>query len=39
VNDDNTDNVFEIPLKRFAKVEEDAAPLQLRVSDFGSWLT
>ena len=39
VNDDTTDNVFEMPLRRFANVEEDAAPLHLLVSDYGSYLT
>jgi D-lyxose ketol-isomerase len=39
VNDDNTDNVFEMPIGRFANVEEDAGPLHLLVSDYGSYLT
>ncbi|MEM7319177.1 MAG: D-lyxose/D-mannose family sugar isomerase [Pseudomonadota bacterium] len=34
VNDDKTDNVFEQPIPRFAKVEEDAAPDRLLVSDY-----
>ena len=38
VNDDNTDNVFEMPIRRFAKVEEDTAPLHLLVSDYGTLL-
>ncbi|MFW8634917.1 D-lyxose/D-mannose family sugar isomerase [Cribrihabitans pelagius] len=34
VNDDDTDNVFEAPIGRFAEVEEDEAPLHLLVSDY-----
>lgn len=34
VNDDDTDNVFEAPIGRFAEVEEDTAPLHLLVSDY-----
>lgn len=34
VNDDKTDNVFEVPLKRFTGVEEDIAPSHLLVSDY-----
>jgi len=33
VNDDLTDNIFEKPIGRFSKIEEDEAPLHLRVSD------
>lgn len=34
VNDDKTDNVFEMKIGRFSKIEEDAAPLHLLVSDY-----
>ncbi len=34
VNDDRTDNVFREKIGRFPKVEEDAAPLHLLVSDY-----
>lgn len=34
VNDDETDNVFDPPLPRFATVEEDAAPWRWLVSDY-----
>jgi len=34
VNDDETDNVFDPPLPRFATVEEDSAPWRLLVSDY-----
>ncbi|MHA3980562.1 D-lyxose/D-mannose family sugar isomerase [Halovulum sp. GXIMD14794] len=34
VNDDKTDNVFEMPIGRFADVEEDEAALRLLVSDY-----
>ena len=34
VNDDKTDNVFEMDIGRFANVEEDEAPLHLLVSDY-----
>ncbi|WP_282094599.1 D-lyxose/D-mannose family sugar isomerase [Epibacterium ulvae] len=34
VNDDRTDNVFEMKIGRFAKVEEDVAPDHLLVSDY-----
>ncbi len=34
VNDDLTDNVFEEPIGRFSKIEEDEAPLHLLVSDY-----
>ncbi len=39
VNDDRTDNVFEMEIGRFANVEEDEAPLHLLVSDYEEWLT
>lgn len=38
VNDDETDNVFAEPIKRFAQVEEDVEPTHLLVSDYRSWL-
>lgn len=38
VNDDVTDNIFREPIGRFAKVEEDAAPTHLLVSDYDTWL-
>jgi D-lyxose ketol-isomerase len=38
VNDDETDNVFEQPVARFAEVEEDEAPIRLLVSDYRTWL-
>ncbi len=38
VNDDNTDNIFEMDIGRFASVEEDEAPLHLLVSDYGTYL-
>ena len=38
VNDDLTDNIFEKPIGRFSNIEEDEAPLHLRVSDYDSWL-
>ena len=34
VNDDLTDNVFEMEIGRFATIEEDEAPLHLLVSDY-----
>lgn len=34
VNDDRTDNIFEMDIPRFSEVEEDAAPLRLLVSDY-----
>ncbi len=39
VNDDLTDNIFRAPIGRFARIEEDAAPLHLLVSDYDSHLT
>ncbi|MEM8868922.1 MAG: D-lyxose/D-mannose family sugar isomerase [Pseudomonadota bacterium] len=38
VNDDNTDNIFEMDIGRFAQVEEDEAPLHLLVSDYHAHL-
>ena len=34
VNDDKTDNVFEVPLDRFTGIQEDAVPTHLLVSDY-----
>ncbi len=34
VNDDKTDNIFEMKIGRFAKIEEDEAPAHLLVSDY-----
>lgn len=34
VNDDKTDNIFEQPIGRFAKVSEDVTPSHLLVSDY-----
>ncbi|MDE0591479.1 D-lyxose/D-mannose family sugar isomerase [Halocynthiibacter sp. C4] len=34
VNDDKTDNIFEMPIGRFSNVEEDEAPSHLLVSDY-----
>lgn len=39
VNDDETDNVFRDPIGRFARVDEDEAPLHLLVSDYETYLT
>ena len=38
VNDDNTDNIFREPIGRFSTIEEDEAPRNLLVSDYGTWL-
>jgi D-lyxose ketol-isomerase len=38
VNDDETDNIFEMDIKRFAGVKEDEAPAHLLVSDYKTWL-
>ncbi len=38
VNDDTTDNVFEMDIGRFSQIEEDEPPLHLLVSDYGTWL-
>ncbi|GAB5432451.1 MAG: D-lyxose/D-mannose family sugar isomerase [Epibacterium sp.] len=34
VNDDRTDNVFEMEIGRFSQIEEDTAPTHLLVSDY-----
>ena len=34
VNDDHTDNIFEMDIGRFSTVEEDEPPLHLLVSDY-----
>jgi D-lyxose ketol-isomerase len=34
VNDDETDNIFELPIGRFSNIEEDEAPRHLLVSDY-----
>lgn len=34
VNDDRTDNIFEMPINRFSTIEEDVPPLHLLVSDY-----
>ena len=38
VNDDLTDNIFEMPIGRFSNVEEDEPPVHLLVSDYEKWL-
>ena len=38
VNDDKTDNIFEMDIGRFATVEEDEAPVHLLVSDYEGYL-
>jgi D-lyxose ketol-isomerase len=38
VNDDETDNVFEMDIKRFGGIAEDVAPVHLLVSDYRAWL-
>jgi D-lyxose ketol-isomerase len=38
VNDDETDNVFEMDIKRFGGLSEDVAPVHLLVSDYKKWL-
>jgi D-lyxose ketol-isomerase len=38
VNDDETDNVFEMDIKRFAGLTEDVQPVHLLVSDYKKWL-
>lgn len=38
VNDDETDNIFQQPIGRFATVEEDVSPTHLLVSDYRRWL-
>lgn len=39
VNDDQTDNIFRDPVGRFARIDEDAPPRHLLVSDYPDWLT
>jgi D-lyxose ketol-isomerase len=39
VNDDETDNVFEMDIKRFGGLSEDVAPVHLLVSDYKKWLS
>lgn len=38
VNDDLTDNIFEMDIGRFSDIEEDEAPTHLLVSDYERWL-
>ncbi|MGB7432799.1 MAG: D-lyxose/D-mannose family sugar isomerase [Ahrensia sp.] len=38
VNDDLTDNIFEMDIGRFSDIEEDEAPTHLLVSDYDHWL-
>lgn len=38
VNDDKTDNIFEMEIGRFANVEEDEQPVHLLVSDYDKFL-
>jgi len=38
VNDDRTDNRFEMEIGRFAEISEDEAPRHLLVSDYDRWL-
>lgn len=38
VNDDETDNIFDPPLPRFATIDEDEAPWRLLVSDYAQHL-
>lgn len=38
VNDDLTDNKFEMPIGRFSDIEEDEPPMHLLVSDYDRWL-
>ncbi len=38
VHDDTTDSDFEMEIGRFAKVEEDEAPMHLLVSDYDTYL-
>lgn len=39
VNDDKIGNIFREPIGRFAKIEDDVAPVHLQVSDYETWLT
>ncbi|MEL6425543.1 MAG: D-lyxose/D-mannose family sugar isomerase [Pseudomonadota bacterium] len=34
VNDDKTDNIFEMPIGRFSQIDEDEEPVHLLVSDY-----
>jgi D-lyxose ketol-isomerase len=38
VNDDETDNIFREPIRRFSNIVEDVDPLHLLVSDYKTWL-
>ncbi len=38
VNDDLSDNVFEMQIGRFANIKEDEQPVHLLVSDYDKWL-
>jgi D-lyxose ketol-isomerase len=38
VNDDLTDNVFEMEIGRFSNIDEDVAPVHLLVSDYDTYL-
>lgn len=38
VNDDETDNIFDPPMPRFAQIEEDVMPWRLLVSDYPQFL-
>nr|WP_319388693.1 D-lyxose/D-mannose family sugar isomerase [uncultured Cohaesibacter sp.] len=39
VNDDRTDNWFELEIGRFSNIEEDEAPVHLLVSDYDTYLS
>ncbi len=38
VNDDSTDNWFEMDIPRYTKIAEDTDPVHLLVSDYATWL-
>ena len=38
VNDDHTDNIFEMDIGRFSTIDEDEAPQHLLVSDYNAYL-
>jgi D-lyxose ketol-isomerase len=38
VNDDETDNIFQEDIPRFADIENDVEPNHLLVSDYDKWL-
>ncbi len=38
VNDDRNDNIFNAPIGRFSKINEDTNPKHLLVSDYDTWL-